>query len=757
MGVTWLDLAIPLALLLLSLFLSPWPAHLLNMLASRPSRYGKAKAAASGRADAGAGISADKRRSPSGPAGFVVPTQIHHARMYPADATHQFRYPGLYLAFELRALERGDLDCAPGFAWDGDQSQHKFRRRWAATKLSPDGFGRKVFPGVSNRASKTISNSLLLKLVYELRMRNYVEKGPQDVNEATLSGSERQPWDEFVGQVWAIAMPSVFGLAGFNPLTVYYVYRPEPRVGLSSRGILWLAVLEVHNTFNERHIYICEAGGFEEGNPSPDATSEAKVDFPSDVFEHVSSPRRGYDHFWHFPRTFHVSPFNDRRGYYQLFLGDMWPNGSELPIVDVRLLLMTEEGSVQVDGEAPSLQKKLMATLTSSKARSAAQKPWRTAHELTAQSMAVMLAAQPFDLFLPVARIMWEAAKLHWSKRLPVFVRPEPHGDAWSPQKSTDGDGSPYNGIGWPYSLSPVGPKLTSEEKPTTKTTTDLPSNQMGESARSGLAQRAAAGGIFWNGEASIETQCRRAIEKVFARQTRRGVVRSITVRSRNPEVPDYTYREGRKTTLGKDGQGEGGHSSNDDNTETGLTFYTLSSALYVDLCLYTPNQAHLFGSQAERTWGVNSLDAYMRVMNVPCHITTESDVTVSVRTVKWLRKSFVQWALRKSQCPSAPTLSRTNKADHVAGQFIVEAASCRHPLEGQGDGEKQHTGYPLSLVVALAAHIALLRLVALISALANVRYVRPPWAAVADGYRLALLRSEATEPISADFRQRKS
>ncbi|KAJ7702959.1 hypothetical protein B0H14DRAFT_745565 [Mycena olivaceomarginata] len=47
-----------------------------------------------------------------------------------------------------------------------------------------------------------------------------------------------------------MTMPSLLGFEGINPLTVYFCYRPG--------GQIFLAVLEVHNTFGESHVYCLE-------------------------------------------------------------------------------------------------------------------------------------------------------------------------------------------------------------------------------------------------------------------------------------------------------------------------------------------------------------------------------------------------------------------------------------------------------------------------------------------------------------------
>jgi DUF1365 family protein len=89
-------------------------------------------------------------------------------------------------------------------------------------------------------------------------------------------------------------MPRFLGYA-FNPLTVYYIHDPH-----------WLAtVLEVHNTFHDKHIYVLRPGQTE------------------------------------FASGFHVSPFNARGGMYKVSI-------KSPPQVDISLSLMAD-GKTKLD------------------------------------------------------------------------------------------------------------------------------------------------------------------------------------------------------------------------------------------------------------------------------------------------------------------------------------------------------------------------------------------------------------------------
>ncbi|KAJ3394517.1 hypothetical protein HDU92_006791 [Lobulomyces angularis] len=95
-----------------------------------------------------------------------------------------------------------------------------------------------------------------------------------------------------IGEVILVTTPRFFNYS-FNPLSLYYCYSHEQKEELK------LVVLEVHNTFNERHLYICN-----------DTTKLKKT-------------RSGFHSSYRVNRSFHVSPFNNRSGCYEIHLTDI--------------------------------------------------------------------------------------------------------------------------------------------------------------------------------------------------------------------------------------------------------------------------------------------------------------------------------------------------------------------------------------------------------------------------------------------------
>lgn len=129
----------------------------------------------------------------------------------------------------------------------------------------------------------------------------------------------------------------------------------------------------------------------------------------------ASQVARGHHHAWHTHRNFHVSPFNDRGGYYRLDLCDPFHEGHEdMAPADIKfkvtLHLLTRDK-----------KRKLFANLINHP--SADRRP----ESITASSIARRIVwSQPMDLLLTTPRILIQAWSLHYRKGLRVYPRPEP-------------------------------------------------------------------------------------------------------------------------------------------------------------------------------------------------------------------------------------------------------------------------------------------------------------------------------------------
>lgn len=575
---------------------------------------------------------------------YVVPAETRHARFLPARSRHAFHYKTLYVGVRLDQLEARNLDMGHAFAWKGavlqpefvnqsalaerptvtpagqraaceqsDQERWKNRMRtaerierkkldekrarndrytWSLTGLHPDAYLRTHIPiPVSDDAAeqkrKWISASILLKLAYELRERGYLTVGPQDSDSSAVRANH---WTQELGHVWTVTMPSIGGITGINPLTVHYCYRPygyrsnarrhaEPlRVKQDERrGVFWLVVLEVHNTFSERHIYVLEAGERED-----EQTDAAPLRIAT------KRTRKGYDHQWTFPRSFHVSPFNDRGGYYRLFLKEPFANADESGkpstfVLRIRLLLLVEAQRAR-STNAPTLEKKLMATLdsispaplptSSCKTQAHTIPPGRAVRPLSPATLYAALLRQPIDLFLTFARILYQAAKLHFGKRLDAFGRPD------MVQSSEHTTEQTYDGVGLPPALNPIQPH---------------------RHASVGQAASRAAGLLYapagWTQVVAKEYVAGLLQRRVDELQIQCQQRWTVEVRSTDPADPGLHIA----ASLAEIG-GE----------EKLLVLYTRSHSVYTDLMSYQPPRlALLLGSIVGRRWGVNSVQLF--------------------------------------------------------------------------------------------------------------------------------------------------
>ena len=124
-------------------------------------------------------------------------------------------------------------------------------------------------------------------------------------------------------------------------------------------------VAEVNNTFGDRHLYVLDGG-------------EA---FPLE---------RQHD------KGFHVSPFNNMEGRYRFTFS---APGDAMRIT----IRLTRGESVIMDAAI-----------------------WGPGRPLTTGTLWKTLLVHPFTAFMTMPRIIWQAAILHYRKKLPVFKRPEP-------------------------------------------------------------------------------------------------------------------------------------------------------------------------------------------------------------------------------------------------------------------------------------------------------------------------------------------
>jgi len=158
------------------------------------------------------------------------------------------------------------------------------------------------------------------------------------------------------GEVWLQTYPRVMGYA-FKPVSFWYVHRPD--------GGLHAIVVEVNNTFGERHCYL------------------------------LGGAQLGWGREIESDKVFHVSPFCETQGRYRF-----------------RFMRTAQRLIARVDHDdegGPLIQTALSGVLQALDATSARRAFW----------------GWPLMTFGVVARIHWQALQL-WLKRVPFFSKPEP-------------------------------------------------------------------------------------------------------------------------------------------------------------------------------------------------------------------------------------------------------------------------------------------------------------------------------------------
>ncbi|CCX07112.1 Similar to hypothetical protein [Tuber melanosporum Mel28]; acc. no. XP_002835392 [Pyronema omphalodes CBS 100304] len=268
-----------------------------------------------------------------------------HARFVPTK--HRFRYPLFYVGFPLTqkgSVGNGSfLSIKPSISeiQQAKENGYKIKEWKTAFTVDPSKYLNPSLPFDEKLASILVRHNL----------------NPSDYPHAYL-----------------ITTPSFLGFC-FNPVSYYYLY--DRSYTLSA------VILEVNNTFGEKHVYFLNA------------TADTNI-----------RPRRGYTFAGTMEKVFHISCFNHRSGSYLVQVKDPLENPKN-PQVDMHLTVITAEGVKSMVARAFSVSDSF-DILSGGSFRG-----WKIA----AQWGWVNIAA--------LVRTFWEAYKLH-KKKTVVYVRPEP-------------------------------------------------------------------------------------------------------------------------------------------------------------------------------------------------------------------------------------------------------------------------------------------------------------------------------------------
>lgn len=181
-----------------------------------------------------------------------------------------------------------------------------------------------------------------------------------------------KPYVESIANVYLLTMPRFINYA-FNPVSFYYCY--------DQHGQLLSIVVEVSNTFHEKHLYFLD-----HDNQLRHATSDGKQ------LMSESTMRFKED------KAFHVSPFNNLDGHYQFQLTDLQD------AVQIHINLHKDKDN------APVLATRLDVN----------------ALPFTDRSLFTGMFKIPFTATIAMPKILWQAALLYYRKGMAVHMKPKP-------------------------------------------------------------------------------------------------------------------------------------------------------------------------------------------------------------------------------------------------------------------------------------------------------------------------------------------
>ena len=250
--------------------------------------------------------------APSVPVPLIGFGEVRHTRLKPVR--HAFAYPTYFLMLPMRSLQR---QPAPALA----------RNRWAPLS----------FYDTDHGDGRTPTQGGALAWLDDL------------LHSEGISDAQ--------GEVWLHTYPRVLGFT-FKPVSFWYCHRLD--------GSLRAVLVEVNNTFGERHCYLLDA-------------------------PHYGVEQRA-------AKVFHVSPFCHIEGVYRFRFMRTQRDGGERTVVRID----------HDDALGPLLQTSVSGDLVPVSAHSLRRAVWR----------------YPLMTWGVITRIHWQALKLWW-QRIPYV--PKPH------------------------------------------------------------------------------------------------------------------------------------------------------------------------------------------------------------------------------------------------------------------------------------------------------------------------------------------
>lgn len=241
--------------------------------------------------------------------------------------------------------------------------------------------------GMTGRSSKAISVDGSPPSWFNIRAADYLFRGNKDLSlaEKLQVYLERQGISERkYSFAYLVTAPRFLGYS-FNPVSFWYIYDGDAQ--------LKYMILEVNNTFDERRLYLLRPGSIDKDlEPAGDEQTNNALYFRET---------------WQ--KDFHVSPFNSRKGTYSLRAIDPVAAFEQYGHVKVDNTIV-----LRSDKDHPKLVARVFST-----------DPPTSAITVENLELFKFVASWWWVGFVTFPRIVSQAFKLFFKKKLHVFFRPE--------------------------------------------------------------------------------------------------------------------------------------------------------------------------------------------------------------------------------------------------------------------------------------------------------------------------------------------
>lgn len=244
--------------------------------------------------------------------------------------------------------------------------------------------------GLRGRVSNVLSVDSRTPAWFDVRSKDYLDRG----YDSSGLGEKLKRYlhtegvtDREYSFAYLVTAPRFLGYS-FNPVSFWYLYDSDTQ--------LKYMILEVNNTFDERRMYLLKM----------DSSKDAGQDFANGPPED-SRNMLVFNESW--SKDFHVSPFNSRKGSYSLRAVDP-------------LAAFQETGHVKIDTTIVLRSSKEHPKIV---ARVYSEGFPKDPARVTAVQLAKFILAWWWVGLATFPRIVWEARKLFFQRKLHVWFRPE--------------------------------------------------------------------------------------------------------------------------------------------------------------------------------------------------------------------------------------------------------------------------------------------------------------------------------------------